>query len=174
MTCRLRRVLARQATSIVSSGCSSLSWSRTLQERARSSCLDRTGPSSLTASDLSRSPAFPASLSARDSLRFLGPQGPLTVHTFVSRPCPPARAKNLNQSQLTVNHYRTILDQAYYILWKREHHPTSGVRTFSHHQSFYREWIRQGRIDSVKINPSLEMMIKCEILGSDKMCLRQS
>ena len=143
MTCRLRRVLARQATSIVSSGCSSLSWSPTLQERARSSCLDRTGPSSLTASDLSRSPAFPASLSARDSLRFLGPQGPLTVHTFVSRPCPPARAKNLNQSQLTVNHYRTILDQAYYILWKREHHPTSGVRTFSHHQSFYREWIRK-------------------------------
>ena len=38
-----------------------------------------------------------------------------------------------------------------------------GVRTFSHHQSFYREWIRildcgQGRIDSVKINPSLPMM----------------
>ena len=36
-----------------------------------------------------------------------------------------------------------------------------GVRTFYHHQSQYRDWIRKsfpGRIDSVKINPSLLML----------------
>ena len=39
----------------------------------------------------------------------------------------------------------------------------SSVRTFSHHQSLYMEWVRksfpvecgQGRIDSVKLSPSL-------------------
>ena len=48
--------------------------------------------------------------------------------------------------------------------WISQYRPSfGGVGTFSHHQSFYREWIRildcgQGRIDSVKINPSLPMM----------------
>ena len=48
--------------------------------------------------------------------------------------------------------------------WISQYLPSfGGVLTISQHKFFYREWIRksfpgQGRIDSVKINPSLLMM----------------
>ena len=50
--------------------------------------------------------------------------------------------------------------------WISQYFPSfGGVRTFSHHQSFFREWIRKsfGRIDSVKTNPSLLMMSTCDM-----------
>ena len=51
-----------------------------------------------------------------------------------------------------------------------------GVRTFSHDQFVYREWIRKSfpvdRIDSVKINSSLLMMKECPLLAAGMNWLR--
>ena len=60
--------------------------------------------------------------------------------------------------------------------WISQYLPSfGGVPTFSHHQSFCREWIRKFfpvasvKIDSVKINPSLPCTT---LIGSDRSSFR--